>query len=52
MDEGPVISTDVQLALIFYAPTSKNLKNLGGGGGSILCLLCSLFRSFYFFTGA
>ena len=26
MDEGPVLSTDVRLALIFYAPTSKNLK--------------------------
>ena len=24
--EGSVLSTDVQLALIFYAPTSKNLK--------------------------
>ena len=26
MDEGPVLSTDVRLALICYAPTSKNLK--------------------------
>ena len=26
MDEGPVLSTDARLALIFYAPTSKNLK--------------------------
>ena len=26
VDEGPVVSTDVRLALIFYAPTSKNLK--------------------------
>ena len=26
MDEKHVLSTDVQLALIFYAPTSKNLK--------------------------
>ena len=26
MDEEHVFSTDVRLALIFYAPTSKNLK--------------------------
>ena len=26
MDEGHVLSTDVRLAPIFYAPTSKNLK--------------------------
>ena len=26
MDEEHVLSTDVRLALIFYAPTSKNLK--------------------------
>ena len=26
MDEGPVLSKDVWLALVFYAPTSKNLK--------------------------
>ena len=26
MDEDHVLSTDVRLALIFYAPTSKNLK--------------------------
>ena len=26
MDEEYVLSTDVRLALIFYAPTSKNLK--------------------------
>ena len=26
MDEGPVLSTDVWLALIFYALTPKNLK--------------------------
>ena len=26
MDEGPVLSTDDRIALIFYAPTSKNLK--------------------------
>ena len=26
MDDGPVLPTDVWLALIFYAPTSKNLK--------------------------
>ena len=25
-DEGHAISTDVRLALIFYAPTSKNLE--------------------------
>ena len=25
-DEGPVIYTEVRLALIFYAPTSKNLE--------------------------
>ena len=26
MDEGPVLPTDVRFALIFYAPTSRNLK--------------------------
>ena len=26
MDEGPVLPTDVGPALIFYDPTSKNLK--------------------------
>ena len=26
MNEEHVLSTDVRLALIFYAPTSKNLK--------------------------
>ena len=26
MDEEHVLSTDVRLTLIFYAPTSKNLK--------------------------
>ena len=26
MDEDHVLSTDVRLALIFYVPTSKNLK--------------------------
>ena len=26
MDKGPVLSTDVRLALISYAPTSKNLN--------------------------
>ena len=26
MDEEHVLSTDVRLALIFYVPTSKNLK--------------------------
>ena len=25
-DEGPVISTDVRLALILYAPISKNME--------------------------
>ena len=26
MDEDPVLSTDVRLALIFFVPTPKNLK--------------------------
>ena len=26
MDEGPVLPTDIRLAEIFYAPTSKKLK--------------------------
>ena len=25
-DEGPVVSTDVRLALILYAPISKNME--------------------------
>ena len=45
MDEGPVLPTDVRLALIFYAPTSKNLKGHFEGA---LCLFCSLFHSFFF----
>ena len=48
-DEGPVISTDVRLALIYYAPISKNME-----AHIVFDLL--LFRSFcflfFFFTGA
>ena len=28
VDEDHVLSTDIRLALIFYAPTSKNLKGI------------------------
>ena len=40
-DEGPVISTDVRLALIHYAPISKNME-----AHIVFALL--LFRSFCF----
>ena len=43
-DEGPLVSTDVRLALIFYAPPSKNLERH---------IVFALFViSFVFFTGS
>ena len=48
MDEEHVLSTDVRLALIFYAPTSKNLK---GHFEMAYCVCFVLyFIRFFFFS--
>ena len=45
MDEEHVLSTDVRLALIFHAPTSKNLK----GHFEMAYCVCFVRYSFFFF---
>ena len=48
-DEGPVIFTDVRLALILYAPISKDME-----GHIVFALFVISFVLFFvfFFTGA
>ena len=46
MDEEHVLSTDVRLALIFYAPTSKNLK----AHIVFVSYVISFFFFFFFFV--
>ena len=50
VDEGPVLSADVWLALIFYAPTSKNLKGHFERAYRV-CFVC-YFQCFFFFKVA
>ena len=48
MDEGPVLSTDVRLALIIYVPTSKNLKGHFERAYCV-CFVRYLIVGFFFF---
>ena len=50
MDKEHVLSTDVRLALIFYAPTSKNLSMKEYfERANYVCFVRYLFIFFFFF---
>ena len=48
MDEDHVLSTDVRLALLFYVPTSKNLKRQFERAYCV-CFVRYFIRFFFFF---
>ena len=48
VDEGPVLRTDVRLALIFFASTSKNLKG-HFERAYCFCFVRYFIRFFFFF---